>query len=124
MVLPIRKVIHKYISNQFENRIRYEMDINSHDSIYWLDKNAKYKVIFELEPSGYFWINYEYWHDISRMFDIDYFKTKELITEWLEEKLMDDLKNRKGMIKFEMSDDGVISAWDAVTKLYIENNPQ
>jgi hypothetical protein len=123
MVLRFRKVIHRFISLEFNNILKYEQNINLPDSIYWLDKNSKDKVVFELEVSGYFWINYEYWHRISSMFDLNYFITKEIITEWLEEKLMDDLKNRKGRLKFEMSDDGVNFAWETVTKLYRRNNP-
>jgi len=45
------------------------------------------KSIFELSPNGGLWVVGSIWEDISYIFGLDYNETKQLIKEWVEERI-------------------------------------
>jgi hypothetical protein len=78
--MEYNKAIDQFISYCFEP---HEVEINKerHDSIFWVKND---EIIAEIENSKYFWLRYDIWNSISRMFELKYSETQSVIRTWLE----------------------------------------
>ena len=75
------KTIDKFITYQFEpHEEKYLKEFPN--SIYWVKDG---KIIVEIENSEYFWVEYDIWVIISKMFSLDGEEITKVIKEWLEE---------------------------------------
>ena len=48
-------------------------------------------MILELEKSGTLWVLYSVWSSIADMFSLDYSETQQLIKEWMEQQIKNEL---------------------------------
>jgi hypothetical protein len=79
----MRKVQFKYLDYLFDGV--YEIDSEEYpDSRFWKKDD---NVILELRNSGYLWVSYLIWENISDMFSLNYDKTEQLIKDWVEQHL-------------------------------------
>jgi hypothetical protein len=79
----MRRLEFKYLDYLFEDM--YEVESEEYpDSRLW--KKDK-KVILELRNSGYLWVSYSIWNNISGMFSLNDNEAKQLIKDWVEQHL-------------------------------------
>ena len=52
------------------------------NSVFWVKDDKFISEIVELE---YFWVHYNIWETISKMFSLDFSETQQVIKIWLEE---------------------------------------
>ena len=73
----------KYLDYLFEDM--YEVKSEEYpDSGFWKKDD---KVVLELRNSGYLWVLYSIWDNISDMFSLEYDETQQLIKDWVERRL-------------------------------------
>jgi len=79
--MEYNKAIDFYISHLLEP---HEVEINKEhpDSIYWVKDGV---IIAQIQNPKSFWVHQDIWVGISRMFDLDYFKIRSAMKEWLEQ---------------------------------------
>ena len=74
------KAIDKFITYQFEPH--EEKTSNKFpNSIFWVKDG---RVIAEIQKSKKFWLRYDIWNIISKMFSLEHNETHSVIKEWLE----------------------------------------
>ena len=75
------RAIDQFISYCFEpHEVKTNKDYPN--SIFWVKDG---KIIVEIEKQQYFWLHYQIWADISKMFELDYDETQSVIKLWLEQ---------------------------------------
>ena len=83
----LRKVQFKFLDYVFENM--YSVKSKHYPNSTFFKKDDK--VILELEKSGTLWVLYSVWSNISDMFSLDYNETQQLIKEWAEAQLKQEV---------------------------------
>jgi hypothetical protein len=79
----IRRLEFKYLNYLFEGIHEVESKKYPYSRLWKKDK----KVILELRNSGYLWVSYSIWNNISGMFSLNYNETRQLIKDWVEQHL-------------------------------------
>jgi len=79
----MRKVQFKYLDYLFEDMYEVESAKYKH-SKFWKKNN---EVMLELEKSGRMRVSSSIWRNISNMFSLNYDETKQLIKDWVEQRL-------------------------------------
>jgi len=87
----LRKVQFKYLDYLFENTYGVKSKFYTDSTFFKKDD----KVILELEKSGTLWVLYSVWNSISDTFSIQYEETQQLIKEWMEEQLKQEVVTPK-----------------------------
>ena len=74
------KSMDRFITYQFEPHEKKTFK-NEPKSIYWLKDG---EVVAEIENSKKFWVRFDIWNIISKMFSLEHTETQSVINEWLE----------------------------------------
>jgi len=83
----LRKVQFKYLDYLFENTYGVKSKFYPDSTFFKKDD----KVILELEKSGTLWVLYSVWGSISDTFSLQYEETQQLIKEWMESQLKQEI---------------------------------
>ena len=91
MVNNLRKVQFEYLEFLFKGMFFVKSKYYPNSTFFKKDD----KVILELEKSGTLWVLYSVWTNISDMFSYDYGNTQQLIKEWVESQLKQEVVEPK-----------------------------
>ena len=80
----MRRLEFKYLDFLFEGMREIKSKYFPNSKV-WGKKGGE--ILLELRNSGYLWVSYSIWEDVSNMFSLEYDETQQLIKDWVEQHL-------------------------------------